>query len=124
MSNVIRETAKGTAIYPISDALLGERKLFNLFSNVVSVAFFRETSKIGLDFFRRRGTPVMFQFSDYSGRSYVGREQELFQPEGWRDGEDAQGFRENGGSSITSSEMRHALRMGENTTVHFVGGMA
>ena len=27
MSNVIRETAKGTAIYPISDALLGERKL-------------------------------------------------------------------------------------------------
>lgn len=26
-----------------------------------------ETSKIGLDFFRSRGTPVMFQFSDYMG---------------------------------------------------------
>ena len=122
--NLVSQSGKGVAEEVLDKKTLGERKLFNLFSNVVSVAFFRETSKIGLDFFRRRGTPVMFQFSDYSGRSYVGREQELFQPEGWRDGEDAQGFRENGGSSITSSEMRHALRMGENTTVHFVGGMA
>ena len=28
-----------------------------------------------------------------------------------------------GGSAITSSEMRHAVRMGENSTVQFVGGL-
>ena len=110
-----------------ADAVIGhktldERKLFNLFRNVLSIAFFRETSKVGLDFFRSKGTPVMFQFSDYSGKSYVGRKNELFQPEAWREGENSQGFREKGGSAITSSEMRHAIRMGENSTVHFVGG--
>ncbi len=30
---------------------------------------------------------------------------------------------EKGGSAITSSEMRHAVRMGENSTVQFVGGL-
>ena len=30
---------------------------------------------------------------------------------------------EKGGSTITSSEMRHAVRMGENSTVQFVGGL-
>ena len=57
-----------------------------------------------------------------AGKSYVGRKNELFQPEAWREGENSQGFREKGGSAITSSEMRHAIRMGENSTVHFVGG--
>ena len=111
-----------------ADAVIGhktldERRLFNLFRNVLSIAFFRETSKIGLDFFRSKGTPVMFQFSDYSGRSYVGREKELFQPEAWREGETSQNFREKGGSAITSSEMRHAVRMKGDSTVHFVGGL-
>ena len=31
-------------------------------------------------------------------------------------------FREKGGSAITSSEMRHAVRMKGDSTVHFVGG--
>lgn len=119
---LVRQRGKGTAEEVVERKTLDERKLFTLFRNVIGVAFFRETSKIGLDFFRSKGTPVMFQFSDYSGKSYVGRENELFQPEGWRDGENAPGFRENGGSFITNSEMRHALRMGENTNVHFVGG--
>lgn len=57
-----------------------------------------------------------------TGKSYVGRKNELFQPEAWREGENSQGFREKGGSAMTSSEMRHAIRMGENSTVHFVGG--
>ena len=30
---------------------------------------------------------------------------------------------EKGGSAITSSEMCHAVRMGENSTVQFVGGL-
>ena len=102
---------------------LDERRLFNLFRNVLSIAFFRETSKIGLDFFRSKGTPVMFQFSDYSGKSYVGRENDLFKTEAWREGENSQGFREKGGSAITSSEMRHAVRMKGDSTVHFVGGL-
>ncbi len=117
------KNGKAAAESTIERKTLDERKLFNLFRNVLSIAFFRETSKIGLDFFRSKGTPVMFQFSDYSGRSYVGRQQELFAPEAWRDGEESQWFREKGGSAITSSEMRHALRFGENPTIHFVGGL-
>ena len=29
-----------------------------------------------------------------AGKSYVGRKNELFQPEAWREGENSQGFRE------------------------------
>ena len=119
------QRGRGAAEEVLERRTLDERKLFNLFRNVVSYAFFRETSKIGLDFFRSKGTPVMFQFSDYAGNSYRRRTNELFQPEAWREGENSAGFREKGGSAITSSEMRHAIRMGEagDTTVHFVGGL-
>ena len=95
---------------------LEERVVFNAFCNVLSYSFFRQTSKLGLDFFREKGTPVMFQFADYSGRSYSGREQELFQPEAWRGGE-TEAYREKGGAAITGSEMRHGIRMGDDTTI-------
>ncbi|MBP5284988.1 MAG: hypothetical protein ILO34_02620 [Kiritimatiellae bacterium] len=107
----------------IEKKTLDERTLFNTFRNILSVAFFRQTSKLGLDFFRDKGTPVMFQFSDYSGKSYIGREKQLFEPEAWRQGENSPEFRENGGAAITNSEMRHAVRMGENTSALFVGGI-
>ena len=35
-----------------------QRKAYNLFRNVLSYAFFRQTSKLGLEFFRNKGTPV------------------------------------------------------------------
>ena len=70
-----------------------------------------------IDFFRDKGTPVMFQFADYNGHSFIGHEQELFEPEAWRGGENTDAYREKGGAGITNSEMRHAVRMGDNTTV-------
>jgi len=85
--------------------------LFGRFQNILRYAFFRQTSKLGLEFFRSKGTPVLFQFSDYSGRSYHGREQKLTERDGWRDGEDSPVFRKKGGASITSSEMRRAMKM-------------
>ena len=86
-----------------------QRKAYNLFRNVISYAFFRQTSKLGLEFFRNKGTPVMFQFADYAGKSYLGREDDLRRPEAWRNGEDTDEFRQTGGSPITNSEMRRAV---------------
>ena len=121
--NLVSKVGPNAANSMLEKKTLDERKLFNAFRNILSVAFFRQTSKLGLDFLRDKGTPVLFQFSDYSGRSYVGREQELFQPEAWRQDEETAEYREKGGSAITSSEMRHAIRMGEDTTVELVGGV-
>ena len=53
----------------------------------------------------------MFQFSDYAGKSYMGREGDLTTPEAWRNGEGTNEFRETGGSPITNSEMRRAMRL-------------
>lgn len=90
---------------------LDERQLFNLFRNVLSYAFFRQTSKLGLEFFRDKGTPVMFQFADYAGQSYKNREMDLFKPEGWRKGENSEDFSKDGGSPITNSELRRAMKI-------------
>ncbi len=43
--------------------------LHSLFNTVLNTAFFRQTSKIGLDFFRQEKTPVMFQISDFRGKT-------------------------------------------------------
>ena len=90
---------------------LDERQLFNLFRNVLSYAFFRQTSKLGLEFFRDKGTPVMFQFADYAGQSYKNREMDLFKPEGWRKGENSEDFSKDGGAPITNSELRRAMKI-------------
>lgn len=94
-----------------------QRTMFNLFRNVLSYAFFRQTSKLGLEFFRDKGTPVMFQFADYAGQSYLGREGDLHKTEAWSKGENTEDFRQNGGSPITNSELRRAVKMAENSTV-------
>ena len=44
-------------------------------------------------------------------------ERKLFEPEAWRGGENTDAYREKGGAGITSSEMRHAVKMGDDTTV-------
>lgn len=102
---------KAVANSVIEKKELDGRKLFNSFRNVLSYAFFRQTSKLGLEFLRNKGTPVMFQFADYSGRSYHGREDELHAREAWRDGENTQEFREKGGAPITNSELRRAMKL-------------
>ena len=43
--------------------------LYKMFQNVLNSAFFRQTSKIGLDFFRQENTPVMFQISNHEGKT-------------------------------------------------------
>ena len=105
------KNGKAAANYVIEKKELDGRKLFNSFRNMLSYAFFRQTSKLGLEFFHNRKTPVMFQFADYSGRSYHGREQEVTAPGAWRDGENTPAYREKGGASITSSEMRRAMKL-------------
>lgn len=94
------------------------RVLFKSFSDVLICAFFRQTSKLGLDFFRDKGTPVMFQFSDYFGRSYIGREGEVSPHKAWRGGDETmRAYHREGGVAITSSEMRHVIKMGDKSTV-------
>ncbi len=53
----------------------------------------------------------MFQFADYAGNSYLGHEDDLRKPEAWRKGESTDEFRQTGGSPITNSEMRRAVRL-------------
>lgn len=43
--------------------------LYLMFHKVLNSAFFRQTSKIGLDFFRQEKTPVMFQISNHEGKT-------------------------------------------------------
>lgn len=47
----------------------------------------------------------------------LGREGDLHKTEAWRKGENTEDFRQNGGSPITNSELRRAVKMAENSTV-------
>ena len=82
--------------------------LRGLFENVIIYSTFRQTSKLGIDFFREQNVPVMFQFSDNKGKSLEGEGNARITGENfWKNNESG----ENGGSSITNSELRHINRI-------------
>lgn len=89
-------------------------KLEDLFNDVLRTAFFRQTSKMGLDFFRKRNVPILFQWADYRGVSLdktkfgngIGNIQNkwwLGNPSKFADGQK--------GESITYSEARHLKKI-------------
>jgi len=82
--------------------------LKNLFENVIVYSTFRQTSKLGIDFFREQKVPVMFQFSGHNARSLEGEGNAKITGENfWKNSVSG----ENGGSSITNSELRHINRI-------------
>ncbi len=80
-----------------------------LFSNIYTNAMFRQTSKMGLEFFREQKIPVLFQYADYTGRSMEGRFNSEVRKEALKTGLDD--VRGSGGSPITYSEMRRAAKI-------------
>lgn len=84
------------------------------FENVIVYSTFRQTSKLGIDFFREQNVPVLFQFSDHKGTSLAGGGKEKIVNENfWKNNEAG----ENGGSSITNSELRHINKILQNEQV-------
>ncbi len=80
---------------------------YNLFANVIVYATFRQTSKIGLDFFKGQGKPILFHTShrnltDFGDTGWILNENH------WKTGQIDQN---NIGSEITHSEVRHANKL-------------
>jgi hypothetical protein len=83
-------------------------KAYALLLQVLMGSVFRQTSKLGLEFFRSQNVPVMFQNADYNGKSLQGRMDAVLKENTWKKGY-IQGKASN--SPITHSEMRHIERL-------------
>jgi hypothetical protein len=83
-------------------------KAYNLLCNVLMYSVFRQTSKLGLEFFRSQNIPVMFQNADINGKALQGRMDTVLKENTWKKGF-IQG--KNTNSPITHSEMRHVERL-------------
>ena len=84
-------------------------ELFQMFQNVIIYATFRQTSKLGLSFFKEQQVPVMFQFADFHGNTLKGEGiNKVASDDFWKEGK----YEANRiGSPITHSELRHARRI-------------
>ena len=76
--------------------------------SVVVSAFFRQTSKLGLDFFRENKTSVMFYWTNYQGQS-MPDDNRAVTGRWWKD--PGASIKDHYGASITFSEMRHVQKM-------------
>ena len=85
------------------------------FSNVFTNAMFRQTSKMGLEFFKEQGIPVLFQYADYTGKTMEGRFNSEVKYEAAKHGLDD--VRKSGGSPITYSEMRRAAKISKEASL-------
>ena len=80
---------------------------YNLFANVLMYATFRQTSKIGLDFFKEQGKPILFHTSHRNLMDF-GNIDWILNENHWKTGQLDQN---NIGSEITHSEVRHANKL-------------
>ena len=85
-------------MHALSDALDG----------VIAGAFFRQTSKLGLEFFRETKTPVMFYWTNHQGHS-MPDDNRAITSKWWKYPGDS--IQNHYGASITFSEMRHVQKM-------------
>ena len=84
------------------------------FSNVFTNAMFRQTSKMGLEFFKEQGIPVLFQYADHTGKTMQGRFSAEVKHEAAK--HDLDDIRQSGGSPITYSEMRRAAKIAKEAS--------
>ncbi len=75
---------------------------------IVSCAFFRQTSKLGLEFFKETSTPVLFYWTNYKGQAIPENNRALTN-KWWKN--PAESIKKHYGASITFSEMRHVQKM-------------
>ncbi len=76
--------------------------------SIIGNAFFRQTSKLGLDFFREKGIPVMFYWTNHQGYS-MPDENPALGKKWWKDLNAS--IQDHYGAAITFSEMRHVQKM-------------
>lgn len=100
---------------------IGKTRRFLMLNNVFVYSTFRQTSKLGLDFFHEQNIPVMFQFADYKGADLEGRFGDIENEIKNRKDENGNFIRipNKAGSAITRSEMRHAIRMQKRLDLDF-----
>ena len=82
---------------------------YRLFANVLMYATFRQTSKIGLDFFKSQNKPVLFHSSHRDLKDF-GDTGWILSENHWKTGQLDPTY---GGSEITHSEVRHANKLVE-----------
>ncbi len=110
--------------YEKQHSLREDSKLYRFVDAVICYATFRQTSKLGLEFFRQQKVPVLFQYADYYHKDLEGEGiQKIKEDKFWKDGN----LDENdSGSAITHSELRKAERMkaehGEDFDLKFAHG--
>jgi len=93
-----------------ANALLNSAaKSYNIFINILTLSTFRQTSKLGLDFFKEQGKPVLFHMSNRDLTNFNNVDQILGENH-WKTGE-GQLDPTYGGSEITHSEVRHADKL-------------
>ena len=80
---------------------------YKLFANIIMYATFRQTSKIGLDFFKSQNKPILFHTSHRDMMDF-GSTDWILQEKHWKDGKLDPTY---GGSEITHSEVRHAHKL-------------
>ncbi len=94
-------------------------------NHVSMTAFWRQTSKLGLDFFKSRGETVIFAWTTFDGKKTDGAE---LGDKWWKDGETD--VADHFGAAITNSEMRHlstakyASVIGSGRVVRVEGAMS
>ena len=80
-----------------------------VFNDVATCAFWRQTSKQGLEFFRNRGEPIVFDWTRFNGEKMDDVELEN---KWWKNGDEDVG--DHYGVAITNSEMRHIIKWEKN----------
>lgn len=92
-----------------AQALFEHAKCYRLFANILTYSTFRQTSKLGLDFFKSQGKPVLFHMSNRDLTNFNDVDHILGEDH-WKTG-NGQLDPTYGGSEITHSEVRHADKL-------------
>lgn len=101
-----------------------EALAWGIFDNAATCAFWRQTSKLGLDFFKERGQTVVFEWTTFDGLRSDGTE---LADKWWKRPE--VDVRTRPGVAITNSEMRHlngakyAAKQGDGRVVKVEGAL-
>ena len=106
--NLILKCVTDVAGYKGQEAENVAKELEWVTDMVLCNMFFRQTSKLGLDFFKEEGIPVMFQWSTHEGISLEKATNELGD-KWWKN--DNSSIQDHYGATITFSEMRHVQKM-------------
>lgn len=102
-----------------------EALAWKMFDNAATCAFWRQTSKLGLDFFKARGQTVVFEWTTFDGLRSDGTE---LADKWWKCPE--VDVRTRPGVAITNSEMRHlngakyAAKQGDGRVVKVEGALS